>query len=331
MYPSIRTRAAVGAAALLIVAGALAVRAQDATTEPPAEAPAAAAPAATEAVDPEAVVARVGDETITEKDLEMLREALESQLSNIPADQQRGVLVDTLVSMELLAKAGRDAGMEQTPEFQSQLDFLTLQALRNAYVEKNIVNAVTDAEMQQAYQELVVSQHTPEQEVHARHILVEKKEDAERIIGELKAGGSFEELAKQSKDPSGQNGGDLGFFSAGQMVPEFETAAFALEPGQFTQEPVETQFGWHIIKVEEKRMSEPPTLAQVEAELRTYLVRQKFETVLTDLRDKYQVEIIGQEPAAQEPAAEELAPAGDAPAATEAPAEAPEQPTAPAN
>ena len=91
--------------------------------------------------------------------------------------------------------------------------------------------------------------------MHARHILVDTKEEAEKIIDDLKGGASFEELAKQSKDPSGQNGGDLGFFGEGQMVPEFEKAAFALEPGQFTQEPVQTQFGWHVIKVEEKRMS----------------------------------------------------------------------------
>jgi peptidyl-prolyl cis-trans isomerase C len=321
---TIRTRAAVGAAALLIVAGALAVRAQDTTPAQQPEAPAAAAPAAPPP-DPEGVVARIGDETVTEKDLEMLREALESQLGNIPADQQRGVLVDTLVSMQLLAMAARDAGMEATPEFQAQLEFLKLQALRNAYVEQNIVNGVTDAEMQEAYQTLVVAQHTPQEEVRARHILVEKKEDAERIIGELNGGASFEELAKQSRDPSGQNGGDLGFFSAGQMVPAFETAAFALAPGEITQEPVETQFGWHVIKVEEKRMSEPPSFAEVEAELRTYMVRQKFETVLTGLRDKYQVEIIGA------PAAEEPAPAPEAPAGSEAPAEVAEPPAQPAN
>ena len=175
--------------------------------------------------------------------------------------------------------------------------------------------------LQDGYQSLVVKAHKPVPQVRARHILVDTKEEAEKIIEELKGGADFAELAKQSKDPSGQNGGDLGFFGAGQMVPEFEKAAFALEPGQFTQEPVKSQFGWHVIKVEEKRMSEPPSFAEVEAQLRNYLMRQKFETVLAGLRDKYPVEIVDQ-PAA--PAAPEAAPATpEAAPETPAPAEQP--------
>ncbi len=147
----------------------------------------------------------------------------------------------------------------------------------------------------------------------------------DRIIGELDAGGSFEELAaKNSTDGTAQNGGDLGYFSRGQMVDAFEEAAFALEPGAYTKEPVQTQFGFHIVKLEDKRMSAPPPLEEVEEQVRTVLLRQKFETTMAGLREKFAVEIldpsVAPPPAAPAPAAPAPAdgaapPAGETPAA----------------
>jgi peptidyl-prolyl cis-trans isomerase C len=306
--------AAASAVVLLAAAGIPAVRAQDAT-QPQAELTAAAP-------DPAAVVARVGDTAITEQDLSIAREAFEGELANVPEEQKRSVMIDAFVNMHLLAQAAEDAGIDETEAFAKRLDFMRLQALRNEYVSEAVIGSLTEDELKKSYQTLVVEQHTPQEEVHARHILVDTQEAAQKIIEDVKAGGSFEEIAKQSKDPSGQNGGDLGFFGKGQMVPEFEQAAFALEAGQMTQEPVQTQFGWHVIKVEEKRMSEPPAFEQVEPQLRNYLMRQKFETVITELREKYPVEIVG-EAAPEEPAAEAPA-AGDTPAEA-APDEAPKQ------
>jgi len=305
MFPISRVLPAVLAALLTTVVMGDLARAEDA--KPAEAAPAAAAAESTPA--PDTVVAKVGPATVTERELTIAREAFSGELANVPQAQWRSVLVDAAINMKLLALAAEDDGMGQGPDFDAQLAFLKLQALRNLYVEKVISAGVTDEELQKGYQDLVVSQHKPEPQVRARHILVETKEEAEKIIEELKGGAAFEELAKQSKDPSSQNGGDLGFFGQGQMVPEFEKAAFALEPGQFTQEPVQSQFGWHVIKVEEKRMSEPPKLADIETQLRSYLVRQKFETVLTSLRDKYPVEIV-------DPTA---APADAAPAPAEPP------------
>ncbi len=292
----LRTLAAVSAAFVVLSAASVSVRAQDATPAAPAEA------AAEPARDPAAVVAKVGDETVTEREVVLAKDAFADELANVPQPQQRSVLVDAIVNLKLLALAANEAGLGEGPDFDARLAFLRLQALRNAYVEHTIVNGLTDEELQQGYQTLVVQPFKPAQQVHARHILVETKEEAEKIIEQLKGNASFEELAKQSKDPSGQNGGDLGFFGEGQMVPEFEKAAFALEPGQFTQEPVQTQYGWHVIKVEEKRMSEPPAFADVESQLRNYLLRQKFETVLTALRDKYPVEIVDPTAGPQAPA-----------------------------
>jgi peptidyl-prolyl cis-trans isomerase C len=278
-----------------------------------------AAAAAEPARDPDAVVARIGEDTVTEREVSIAADAFASELANIPDAQRRSALVDAVVNMKLLARAAEEEGLGKGPDFDAQVAFLKLQALRNTYVEQSILKAVTDEELATAYQDLVVSQFKPEEQVHARHILVETREEAEKIIGELKGGASFEELAKQSKDPSGQNGGDLGFFGKGQMVPEFETAAFALEPGKTTEEPVQTQFGWHVIRSEGKRMSEPPKLDDVKEQLRAYLVRQKFQATLEALRDKYKVEIV--DPTAAPPVE---APAGDAPPA-EAPAEQPQQ------
>jgi peptidyl-prolyl cis-trans isomerase C len=310
------------AAAMLLASGALAVRAQDAAT--PAPAPDVVA-AAEPTRNPDEVVARVGEETVIERELAIVRDVLQEQLASLPPAQQRSVLVDTVVSMKLLAMAGREAGLEDSPDYKIRRDFMEMQALRNAYVDQAITEAITEADLQAAYKSMVTDQHKPQEEVRARHILVDSKEVAEKVVADLEAGGSFEELAKQSKDPSGQNGGDLGYFSKGQMVPEFENAVFALEPGAFTKEPVQSQFGWHVIKLEEKRMSEPPPLAEVEEQLRSYLQRQKFDTLLTELRAKYPVEVIGAPAAPSPEAAPAAAPTAEPAApATDGPAEEPQ-------
>jgi peptidyl-prolyl cis-trans isomerase C len=256
------------------------------------------------------VVAKVGSATVTEEELKLAEADFAAELGQIPEERRRAVLIDVLVDMELLAQAARDKGLDKTEDFQKRAEFLQTRALRNAFVENEIVTAVTPEEVKAEYDRQLKT-FEPQQEIRARHILVDTKEAADKIIADLNGGASFEELAKQSKDGSGQNGGDLGFFSRGQMVPQFEEAAFALEPGKMTEAPVQSQFGWHVIKVEEKRMSAPPPLEEVEEQLRNVVLRQKFETVMSSLRDKYPVEIVG-------------APAGEAPAA------APEsQPAAP--
>jgi len=315
--------AAASAAALLAATPWIAAQAQDAG-QPAAEQPNAAPEAASPAAQPEPVrnptdvVARVGDETVTEAEVALARKEFASELGQVPPEQQRSVLIDALVNMKLLAKAARDEKLDQGPEFAQGLEFLRLQALRNAYVQNRIVNSLTPEDLRKGYETMILAEHKPEEQIRARHILVDSKEAAEKIIADLKAGAAFEELAKQSKDPSGQNGGDLGFFGRGQMVPPFEQAAFALQPGQMTETPVQSEFGWHVIKLEEKRMSEPPKLEEVEGELRNFLLRQKFEAEMAALRSKYPVEIVGQ-PAA--PAGEQPqsggAPADQAPAATE--------------
>ena len=128
------------------------------------------------------------------------------------------------------------------------------------------------------------------QEVHARHILVETEDDAKAIAAELKKGADFAELAKKkSKDPGASDGGDLGFFTKDQMVPEFSAVAFTLEPGKIS-DPVKSQFGWHIIKVEEKRNRQAPAFEQVKAQIETYVTRKAQADYVAKLREAAKVE-----------------------------------------
>ena len=181
----------------------------------------------------------------------------------------------------------------QSHGFQRRLDFLRTRALRNIYVEKKIVGAITPDDIKAEYDKRSAA-FEPLPEISARHILVASKQEAEAVIAELDAGKDFAELAKErSTGPTGPSGGDLGRFSRGRMLPAFEAVAFELEAGAYSSEPVETQFGWHVIKVGKKGESSPPSLAEMEDEVRGMLVRQSFETVMTRLRTNTPVEIVG--------------------------------------
>src|ERR1017187_8290722 len=149
--------------------------------------------------------------------------------------------------------------------------------------------ATTDEAMKKVYED-ASKQITGEQEVHARHILVETEDEAKAVEEELKKGADFAELAKKkSKDPGASDGGDLGFFTKDQMVPEFSTVAFALEPGKIS-DPVKSQFGWHVIKVEEKRSRKAPDFEQVKAQIETYVTRKAQADYVAKLRETAKVE-----------------------------------------
>jgi peptidyl-prolyl cis-trans isomerase C len=268
-----------------LAAAPLPALAQDAPAAPAVEAPAAP-------VSPDAVVATVGEETITEGDIAFAAEDLRQQLSQMPAEEQRPFLVNILIDMKVMAKAAREQQMDQTETFKRRLQYLEEQALRRAYFVESIAAGVTPDAVQKAYDAFVAA-FKPQEEVHARHILVATKEDADAIKAELAAGKPFEQLAtEKSTDPSGaQNGGDLGFFSRGMMVKQFEDAAFALtEPGQVS-EPVESQFGWHIIRLEEKRQTQPPTLEEVGPQLQQQVMFQAFEDAVSALKQDIAIDI----------------------------------------
>ncbi|WP_421979971.1 peptidylprolyl isomerase [Roseibium sp.] len=244
------------------------------------------------AAEPGDVVARVGDADITEADIAFAAQDLGQQLQQFPPDQWRALLLDVVVDMELIAQAARKDGLDQDPDFKKQLEFLELQALRNAYISQKIDGAITDEVLNSAYEEEFKDYEGPE-EVNARHILVNEKVEAEDLIKQLDDGADFVELAKEnSTGPSGPNGGDLGYFGKGQMVKPFEDAVFELEPGAYTKEPVQTQFGWHVIKMEDKRRQEKPAFEAVAGELRQRLIREQYEARMAELKAATEVEIL---------------------------------------
>ena len=290
-FSTLRLATTASVLALIMAANAVAPTfAQDAAPAPApaAEAPAAEAPAP---VSPDTVVATVGGETITEADLGFAAEDLTQELSQMPADQRRPFLLRVLIDMKVMAKAGRDAGMGDTPLFKQRLAYLEERALRRAYFADAIANSVTEEAVRAEYDKLVAD-FKPQEEIRASHILVATEEEAKAIKAELDGGADFATIAKEkSIDPGAANGGDLGFFGKGMMVAPFEQAAYALtEIGQVS-EPVQSQFGWHIIKLEEKRQSTPPTFEQVAGQLQQQLLMTTFDGTVAKLMEGVAIDI----------------------------------------
>ncbi|MER0239872.1 peptidylprolyl isomerase [Fulvimarina sp. MAC8] len=232
------------------------------------------------------VVATVGDEEITEADLNAAQNEIGGDFQRVPEDQRRIAVLAALIDIKVLAQAAEEASLQDDAETAATIDFLRDRTLHNAYFAKEGVSTVNDEELRARYDE-EISAIEPEEEVHARHILLETEDEAKAVIKELQDGADFAEVAKEkSTGPTGPNGGDLGFFAKGQMVPPFSEAAFALEPGSITTEPVKTEYGWHVIKVEEKRQAEPPSFEQVQDQIRRAVLQEKYVGLVGDAREK---------------------------------------------
>ncbi|CAM5392816.1 Putative peptidyl-prolyl cis-trans isomerase [Mycolicibacterium aubagnense] len=282
-------RASLASLGLAIGLSALAVSPLAAQETKPADAAAAPAPAP---VDPNAVIATVDGKPITEADLTLAEGELSRQFAQLPAEQRRAAALSAAIEIKVLSAKAIADGLDKDPEFQRRAAFLQQRALHGELVEKEVVGKITDAEIRARYDKEIAAQ-PPVNEVHARHILVKTKEEADAIVKKLDAGEDFQKLANENtKDPSGKtNGGDLGFFGPGQMVPEFEKAAMALEVGKYTKEPVQTQFGWHIIKLEDKRQQQPPAFDQVKDQAKSAVIRDKYFEAVKEARKAAKVEI----------------------------------------
>jgi peptidyl-prolyl cis-trans isomerase C len=273
----------------MIVLPAVAAQAQ---TTPPADAPAAmAAPAAP--VDDNAVVATVDGQPITERELRIATDEIGPSLGGMVAEQKREQVLGFLIDIKLAAGAAEKAELGSGPDFQAQLEFLRERALMQSYLDQRGRAAVTPEAVKQIYDE-TVKELKPEQEVRARHILVETEDEAKAAAERLKKGEDFAAVATElSKDPgSAAEGGDLGFFSQDQMVPEFADTAFKMDAGRVS-DPVKSQFGWHIIKVEEKREKPVPTLEQVRDQIEAYISRRAQQEAIQKLREGAKIEQTG--------------------------------------
>lgn len=237
------------------------------------------------------VVGTMDGKPITRQDLDLTLTDLQDQLGQVPPEGRDAAALTALIDIRALAEKAEEAGLDETEDFRSRLEFMRQRALHNAYFRTEVLDKITDEDVRARYDKEIAAT-SPENEVRARHILLASEEEAKAVIAELDNGADFDTLAKEkSTGPSGPNGGDLGYFARGSMVPEFEEAAFALEVGKYTEEPVQTQFGWHVIKVEDKRAAQPPAFAQVEGQIRSVLVRERYFELLTELRGQADVEI----------------------------------------
>jgi len=237
------------------------------------------------------VVATVNGKTITEADVSMLKDLMGSALKKVPDANRRQMLVNILVQTQVLADVAEKAGLDQTPDFKRRLAWFRMQALRNAYVRKEVDSKITDADVKARYEEMV-KQVKPKVEIRASHILVKSEAEAKQIIAQLDKGADFATLAKEkSIGPSKSRGGDLGYFGQGRMVPEFDKAAFALKVGEYSKQPVKTQFGWHVIKVVDERKVAPPTFDQVKEGLRQRMQAVELRKVVQDLESKAKIEM----------------------------------------
>jgi peptidyl-prolyl cis-trans isomerase C len=241
------------------------------------------------------VIAKVNDKAITEGDLKLAEQEIGPDLPNVPAATKRQLLVEYMIENVMFAEAAEGQKLDKTPDFEARLQYMRRRVLRDIYYETAIRGAVPDAEAKKFYDEQV-GKLPKEEEVSARHILVDKKELADEIYKKIKANGDFAALAKEhSKDPgSKDNGGSLGFFGKGQMVPVFEETAFKLAKDEVSA-PVQSQFGWHIIKLDEKRTRQAPPFDSLKDRIVQSLVGQKAQALATDLRAKAKVEIVDPE------------------------------------
>ena len=237
------------------------------------------------------VVATINGEPVTEADIALAENDLDPQFDKLPADQRRTAALSALIEIRLLAGESRKEGVADDADFKKRIEFLTQRALHSAYVENHVASQVTDEAVRARYDKEIANT-PPVNEIKASHILVKTEEEARAIIKALDEGADFAELAKEkSTDGAAANGGDLGFFGPGRMVPEFEKAAFALEVGAYSKEPVQTQFGYHVIMVTDKRVQQPPAFEQVKDQVRSLLFRELYFEAVSKLREGAEIEI----------------------------------------
>ena len=259
------------------------------------------------AQETDSVIARVNGVDIRQSDLAFAEEEIGG---NVPAqmtpEQKREYLITYLSDVIVLAQAAEQQRLGDKPEVQRQVAFERNKVLMEALLRNAGKAALTDDAMHKVYDE-AVKKMTNEEEVHARHILVGSEDEAKAIAAQLKGGADFAALAKEkSKDPGAANGGDLGYFTKEQMVPEFAEAAFKLDKGQIS-DPVHTQFGWHIIKVEDKRTKPTPSFDQVKSQVENFVAHRAQAELVDNLRKSAKIERLDQ-PAAPNPMLNPAAP-----------------------
>src|SRR5262245_45895344 len=264
-------------AALLFVLPAVSGCSKDSASEAPA------------ASGPDPVIARVNGVDIKQSDLALAEEDVGADMQAASPEAKREHLISYLADVIMVTQAAEKKKLADNPEFKRRLAFLRNKLLMGFELQDEAKAALTEDTLKQTYNDAVKSMGGQE-EVRARHILVEKEDEAKAIADQLRGGADFATLAKEkSKDPGAADGGDLGYFTKDQMVPEFADVAFKMYPGQLSN-PVKSQFGWHIIKVEDKRTKQPPEFEKVKDQIEAYVARKAQSEFVAKLRQTAKIE-----------------------------------------
>ena len=230
--------------------------------------------------DDNPVLITVNGEDVFVSDVIMLHESLPVQYRQLPMDTLYPQLINTLIDRKLIAAKAREQGLDSDAQAQRRIAFEMETILEEMYLALFVEDSLTDERLQAAYEGFLTT-WGPDEQVRARHILLETVEEATAVIADLGDGADFEKLARaKSIGPTSVDGGDLGFFRRqGDMLPAFAEAAFAMQPGEVSPTPVQTSFGWHVIRVEERKKAPPPEFTDVELDLRA----QEAKTLVMEL------------------------------------------------
>ena len=247
------------------------------------------------AIAEDKVMATVDGKSITETDLKFADFEIGGDLGNLPPATKRRVLVEYMIENQLFADAAERDQLTAGPAFEQRLGYWKRRALRDTYFDTTVKGGVSEAVAKAFYDDQVKGMK-PEEEVQARHILVDTEDKAKELAEKIAKGEDFAKLAwENSKDPgSKDDGGMLGFFGRGQMVPSFEEAAFRLKKGEVSA-PIKSQFGFHLIKVEDRRDKKLPAFEEVKDKIMNSMIQKKAQEVANGLRMKSKIEYVDPE------------------------------------
>jgi peptidyl-prolyl cis-trans isomerase C len=232
------------------------------------------------------VVARVNGKELHRSEVDAVRRTLAAQGQQMSPE----TVIDQMVSGMLITDAGRKANLADDPEVKQKTLQYEDRVIQQVYISRTVESATTDARLHEQYDKFI-KERPANEEVSARHILVASEDEAKAIIVDLDKGADFAAVAKaKSTDPAKDNGGDLGYFTRGTMVPEFADAAFKLGKGEYTKTPVHTQFGWHVILLEDRRAAAPPSFEDSKTELAKEVAHEVILAKVKELKDGAKVE-----------------------------------------
>jgi len=276
-----------------------------AQAQPSGEAKPDAKPDAAAGVD-DPVVARIDKTEIHRSEVMAAMSRLPAQARNTPPNQLVPMMVEAVINTRLVQAAADKAGLDNDPEVVQRLAAAKADLVRAVYLERLVEKDMTDAKLKERYEADIKDTPAPE-EINARHILVKTEDEAKAIVAQLAKGADFAKLAaEKSIDPAGKDsGGDLGWFTKDQMVPEFANAAFALKKDEYTKTPIKTRFGWHVIKLVDRRTAAPPSFDDLKTQLAAQVQNDIIAAKIKELRATVKIEILGPDgkplPAALEP------------------------------